>query len=180
MMDEMLTNGYEAEGFVFMTKSEAEAATKERKQIEYIESKLDYTQPEKVKNVYQKAVEDKLFKTPVGILYMKHLQNFLKGKYPAQEIIPVPVTSNRTLRPAQSDIVAKEARKRSSIISYFLNIVLAVAVLFMFYVALSSDNPNILNYEKALQNKYAAWEQELTGREQNVREKELELKIQTP
>ena len=65
-------------------------------------------------------------------------------------------------------------------ISYFFFLLLAIAVLFMFYVALSSDKPNILNYEKALQNKYASWEQDLTQREHVVREKELELKIQAP
>lgn len=176
-MDEMQMNGYEAEGFAFMTKSEAEAATKERKQIEYIESKLDYTNPEKVRMVYEKAVADKLFKTPVGMLYMKHLQKFLKGKYPQEEIDAVPVTSNRSLRPSQSENSHKLSGRKSHVISYFLNVVLAIAVLFMFYVALSSDNPNILNYENAVQNKYASWEQELTQREQVIREKELELKI---
>lgn len=179
-MEEMQREGYEAEGFLFMTKTEAEAATKERKQIEYIESKLDYTNPEKVKNVYEKAATDKLFKTPVGMLYMKHLQKFLKGKYPAEEIGAVPVTSNRYLRPSQTTEEGKATRKKSLTLSYFLNVVLAIAVLFMFYVALSSDKPNILNYERALQNKYASWEQELTQREQVVREKELELKIQMP
>lgn len=179
-MEEMQINGYEAEGFMFMTKSEAEAATKERKQIEYIESKLDYTNPEKVKAVYEKATADKLFKTPVGMLYMKHLQKFLKGKYQAEEICAVPVTSNRYLRPSQTAEQEKSGKKKTHVISYFLNVVLAIAVLFMFYVALSSDKPNILNYEKALQNKYASWEQDLTQREHVVREKELELKIQAP
>lgn len=36
---------------------------------------------------------------------------------------------------------------------------------------------NILNYENAILNKYAAWEQELTAREQAVREKEQESGI---
>ena len=175
-MDELQMNTYEAEGFAFMTKTEAEAATKERKQIEYIESKLDYTNPEKVKMVYDKAVSDKLFKTPVGMLYMKHLQKFLKGKFPQEEVAAVPVTSNRTLRPSQSESGHKTFEKKNHVISYFLNVVLAIAVLFMFYVALSSDNPNILNYESAVQDKYASWEQELTQREQVVREKELEFK----
>lgn len=47
----------------------------------------------------------------------------------------------------------------------------------MFMITLKSDNPNILNYEKNLVNRYAAWEQELREREQVVREKERELNI---
>ena len=43
---------------------------------------------------------------------------------------------------------------------------------------MTSDNPNILNYENNLQNKYAQWEQELTERENVLREKERNLMIE--
>ena len=48
----------------------------------------------------------------------------------------------------------------------------------MFMITLRSDNPNVLNYERALTDKYASWEQELTERERAVREKELELQVE--
>ena len=38
-----------------------------------------------------------------------------------------------------------------------------------------SDNPNILNYKQVLTNQYASWEQNLTERENRIREKEQEL-----
>ena len=38
---------------------------------------------------------------------------------------------------------------------------------------------NILNYEKAVTDRYASWEQDLTEREAAVREKERELRIGT-
>jgi hypothetical protein len=47
----------------------------------------------------------------------------------------------------------------------------------MFYITLKSDNPNILNYENSLVNKYAAWEQELKEREQDIRAREIELDV---
>ena len=43
---------------------------------------------------------------------------------------------------------------------------------------MTGNNPNILNYQNAVLNKYASWEQELMEREQAVREKEQELGIQ--
>ena len=58
-----------------------------------------------------------------------------------------------------------------------LNILLVLAVCAMFTIALNSENPNILNYERAVRDKYASWEQELTQREQTIREKERELRI---
>lgn len=63
-------------------------------------------------------------------------------------------------------------------LSVIMNIVMLVAIIAMFVITLNSDQPNILNYERNLQNKYASWEQELTRREQTVREKERELHIE--
>ena len=60
----------------------------------------------------------------------------------------------------------------------FFNVFLALLVAGMFFVAMTGNNPNILNYQNAVLNKYAAWEQELTEREQAVREKEQELGIE--
>lgn len=66
-------------------------------------------------------------------------------------------------------------KKDSFTLSVILNILLGIAVIAMFMITLNSDNPNVLNYEKALTNRYAAWEQELTEREAKIREKEMEL-----
>ena len=59
--------------------------------------------------------------------------------------------------------------------SMLVNAVLVILIALMFYITTTSKNPNIINYEKALQNKYVDWEQELTEREQQIREKEKEL-----
>jgi hypothetical protein len=47
----------------------------------------------------------------------------------------------------------------------------------MFYISFTSSNPNVLNYERAVQNKYSQWEQELSDREAVIRDKEKELLI---
>ena len=69
-------------------------------------------------------------------------------------------------------------KKAGLCLSVIMNIVMIVAIIAMFVITLNSDQPNILNYERNLQNKYASWEQELTRREQTVREKERELHIE--
>lgn len=61
--------------------------------------------------------------------------------------------------------------------SILLNIVLMMAVAGMFWIALGAGQPNILNYEEMLLNRYAGWEQELAEREQIIREKERELSL---
>jgi len=61
--------------------------------------------------------------------------------------------------------------------SIILNVVLVLAVGFMFYIAYTSEHPNVLNYKRNLVNKYAQWEQELSEREKEIREKERNLMI---
>ncbi len=72
---------------------------------------------------------------------------------------------------------ADQKKEKSQLfhVSIVLNIALVVAVIAMFIISLNSEQPNILNYEKALVDRYAGWEQELTEREQAVREKERQL-----
>lgn len=60
------------------------------------------------------------------------------------------------------------------------NLLLTLLVITMFVITMKSDNPNILNYKKQILNEYASWEQELTERENRVREKEQELSMEAP
>ena len=52
--------------------------------------------------------------------------------------------------------------------SIIVNVVLALMVVAMFFIATTGKNPNILNYENAIINKYAEWEQELRERENRI------------
>ncbi len=76
--------------------------------------------------------------------------------------------------PRTGEAKQDSARLRLSI---FLNVLLAAAVIAMFVMALSSSQPNILNYRTTILNEYASWQQDLAEREQIIREKERELKI---
>lgn len=175
-----------AEGFFFLNAEDAGMAVKEKKQIEYLESHLNYRNPEQVLTLYERMLRERIFKTPVGMIYLKHLQDFLleqSGVEPARvPMIPVyapcaaiPARRERSVRgrEARPD-TGRKAKMRMSVI---LNVLLAIAVIAMFAVAVSSRQPNILNYRTAILNEYASWEQELSEREQIVREKERELKI---
>lgn len=182
---------YDAEGFSFVDEVDALAARKERKQIEYIESKMNYQDSEQVLKAYQKMISDRMFHTPVGMIYLKHLQNYLfkKGEVEKERIQAIPVYDSLQKKvrenpePARKRVESVPAKKRvaekvsGKTISIILNIILILAVIFMFWVAANDSHPNIINYKNTITNEYAAWEQELTIREQKVREKEKELLI---
>lgn len=61
--------------------------------------------------------------------------------------------------------------------SILINIGLLALVIVMFVISTTSSNPTVLNYESVLQNRYSEWEQQLSDREQVIREKERELLI---
>lgn len=174
-------------GYLFFTEKDARLAEKEQKKIEYLEARVDYSRPESILTVYEKSIQERIFRTPVGLEYLRKLRSFLLEQ---AEIEPEKVgdielyctfggengsgsgPAKKHLKPSEDT----EKTKQWVIISFVLNILLLVAILFMFRFALESKNPNILNYERAITDKYAAWEEELTERERIVREKEKELK----
>lgn len=177
-----------AEGFFFLNAEDAATAVKESKQIEYLEKHLDYRYPEQVLVLYERMLRERLFRTPVGMIYMKQLQGFLLDKPeidPARvPMIPVyapcvgmPVKKER---PARRGGEAPRAEKPRSVwprISVILNVLLTAAIIVMFIMTLISDSPNVLNYRTAILNEYSSWQQDLLERERVIREKERELKI---
>lgn len=177
-----------AEGFFFLNAEDAATAAKERKQIEYLEKHLDYRYPEQVLALYERMLRERLFKTPVGMIYLKQLQNFLLDKPEIDSarvpMIPVYVPCTglpvKKERPARRGGEAPRTEKPRAVwprVSVILNVLLVVAVIAMFVMTLISDSPNVLNYRTAILNEYSSWQQDLLERERIVREKERELKI---
>lgn len=171
-------------GCCFGSLEDAEAARQEEKKAGYLEEHMDYDNPENMLLVYKKALENRVFQTPVGWEYLRELQRKLNEFEELGEQIP-PVTLYTVFANRVGDDIrvpapriqpkAKNKMKRRYLWSVCFNVVLLAAVAAMFAIAITSSNPNILNYEKVLNNRYAAWEQELSEREADVRLREREL-----
>lgn len=175
-------------GFLFQSERDAKLAEVERKKIAYLESKLDYSKPEDILYIYDKTVKGKVFSTPVGMMYLKQLQEFLLGQDGIDPALVAAIPLNNIYheqsiavkeRIQEKKDKAIETKKSQLTISIVLNILLAIAMVAMFIISLNSDNPNIINYERNITNRYATWEQELTERENVIREKERELMIES-
>lgn len=179
------------DGFQFGTQQDAELAQSEQLRIERLEEKLDYQNYEMVGAVYKKALNNRVFKTPVGYDFLKRLQRILQeNPLPDEEVASIPVygvysmreSANQTVERIQTSRkpVKKEKPKQeffSRKTSILVNIGLLVLVIIMFVISTTSANPTVLNYEKVLQNRYVEWEQQLSDRERVIREKERELLI---
>ncbi len=181
------------EGFAFPSEADAELARQETQKIEYLEKRMNYKLPENMLAVYNKVLENKLIRTPVGWNYLRNMQTRMtEAGIKPEQIQPIPlfgVFDPRIYNDDKSGVAKqkiKSNRKRektalekirfrfqAAVVVIVILLVLAAA---MFVILLQSDHPTIVNYEKAILDKYASWEQELTEREQVLREKESEYR----
>ncbi len=171
-------------GYRFATIADAETARMEEKKVDNLERNLDYRQPQNVLLVYNKALDNRVFLTPIGFAYLQKMQSeMLKWGVPADKIRPVPLYmafSNKTENNSsiRKSIAARHPKieyKGRFITSVLINAILVLLVMAMMVISWRSDIPNIINYRTAVENEYSQWEQELTERENALREAQRQL-----
>ena len=179
--DDLVVGGYR-----FATVADAETARMEIKKVENLEQRLDYRKPQNVLLVYNRAVDNQVFLTPVGLSYLQKMQKeMLKWGVPADKIKPVPLYGTFSNKTANSRSIRISVAKRHPeyqgrfVTLLLINVVLVLLVAGMVVIAWNSDAPNIVNYRQAVVNEYSEWEQELTERERKVRNAERELQIES-
>ncbi len=184
----MATEGREVDGFVFATMADAQIAREEIKKIQYISEKLNYEDPTSILAIYNKMIANRIFVTPIGHAFLREMQLFLytNASIDDAEVKNIPlyiIFGAKAGELSKLDAIyvqpkAKKNYRKEYITAVWVCIALVVLVISMFSITLNSKNPNILNYENVLVNKYAEWEQELTERESVVREKEAALGLE--
>ncbi len=186
----MAVTDREVDGFVFATAADAQIAREELKKIQYINEKLNYEEPENVLTIYNKMIENRMFVTPIGYAYLREIQLFLYRNTEIaddriNDITLFSVFGTRAGEAARLDAIYVKPKEKKDYHKQFVSavwvcIALSVLILSMFYITVKSPNPNVLNYENALVNRYSEWEEELTQRENVIREKEAQLQIESP
>ena len=170
--------------YMFSTMEEANVAKLELDKINKLNEKLVGADDELIFKVYNKSIEKNTFKTPVGLEYMKTMKKRLdKSAAFKDKVLPVPVNASlpdELSQEEKNDSIKRfrnEAKKYSSLFkwSLFINGILVLVIIALFVITSTSQNPNIINYENAIVDKYSAWETELTEREKAVKEKEKAL-----
>lgn len=170
--------------YMFSTLEEANVAKLELDKIEKLTEKLGDADDDMLYKVYNRSIEKNTFRTPVGLEFMKALKKRLeKSRKIKDEVLPIPVSVNnleiKEASEKEDDIkkVKNDAKKYSAFFrwSLFVNAILVIVVIALFVITSTSDNPNIINYENALIDKYSSWESELNEKDKTLRTKEREL-----
>lgn len=181
-MDE---NKFIVDQYLFETEEEYELALSEKKKIQYIDEHTDYRAVENVAVLYKRIVETNMFQTPVGYAYLERLREFLvrngakTDNFPAISVKKkISLAGRKELMHENRHLKEKlDRNKRNNSIIITVCIALGIMVIALFAVAFTGDHPNILNYENVILDKYSSWEQELTERENAIREKERALEV---
>ena len=182
---------YLVDEYQFELREEYETALQEKKGVDYLDAQLDYDDAQKVLRTYNELIRKKIFYTPVGIDYLRRLRNVLinSGEIDDDKIMPLYVPSGKkkdsakvekyisnkykeTVGTMNTDLKKTKNINRNLIA---VNIVLIVIVIAMFIISYTSDSPNILNYERELQDKYAGWAEDLKEKEDELRQREREI-----
>ena len=182
---------YTVNGFQFGSDKDRELAETEYSSIQYINGKIENRSAETILSVYQGAIERKMCRTPVGYAYLHDLQKRMVSMgMPREKIPPIPLmqvfdNSATVEDKPRREVVANKRKKRNELreknrILVIANIVLILLVIALFAISLKGSTPNMLNYRSAIINEYSSWEQELSLREGQIREKEKELGISSP
>lgn len=176
---------------------------KERQAVEYLKKQIDMGEPNTVLAVYKQVIEQNVFHTQIGYDFLQELKDFLyanpsipnssvpefqttspaKPKKPGsqEKKKPQKKPEPKTKSPSSSpkDTAKRPLKKKETnkilLFSLFLNIVFLVMVVIMFVLTLTSDSPNIINYREKIENEYAQWEEDLTNREQELKQREAAI-----
>lgn len=184
-MEQETKNQYTVNGYLFGDAEDVKLAQQEVSAIQYMDKKMERYNGEGILAVYQAALEKKLFRTPIGYQYLQQLQKRMQSMgVPKENIPPIPLyqvynnhykTEEPPVRkPVKKKVDPQVKKLRYSILGNFILVCLVIA---LFAITLTGENANAINYRNAIVNEYSQWEQELTERENTVREKERELGI---
>lgn len=167
------------EGYLISDADQLEDAKKEREGVEYVRARMDMNNPANVLKIYNKMIDQNMFKTQVGISFLRELQDYLYSctSIDPENISAIPVTPPPKPKVITEDLADDERKKYKNRQSWLIAVIIALgaAIVVMFAIAATSGNPTILNYENSIIDKYSAWEAELEEREAALKSKEYGL-----
>ena len=173
------------DGYLYGIEDDAKLAKDEKKKAEYMESKLNYEDIQTVLRIYNKAIKEKIFKTPSGFEFLKKMrEEMIKRGMPEENIPGIPLykvfSKEEENKPVRIFQIKENNDGTKEMLRYSLwaNIAFIIIIIGMFVITMTGENVNIINYRHKIENEYSIWQQDLEAREEMIRQKEAELRIE--
>jgi len=168
------------QGFTFDDEKQLVLAKKEAEAIEYLRAKTDFGNMEQLLTLYNRILDRGMMETVIGNNFLKEIRKNLihSGLFTEEQIRPVPPlpeTKKRKKREEEQKksrerILLEHAQRQNTILKIVCGFLVAL-VIGMFVITLTGKrSPLAIRYEEEIINKYASWAQELTERENLLRD----------
>lgn len=175
-------------GYEFDNKASADAAKNEMEMISKIKSQGNMNNYKIALSVYNKLIEQNLFKTQIGFEFMRTLQKELLAvkDIDKSEIKAIKISDEKdsAKKPDQKtteysksiDKNKKIAQKYKDMFmkSLIVNIVFAIVIAAMFLIVKYSDRFDDQAHRERIENEYISWEKDLKERESFIQQWEQE------
>lgn len=177
-------------GFEFQNEEEYITAKKELEYINKINENIKTAKPEQLLEIYNKIVNDKMFRTPVGMEYLRNIQlSLVKNKQIDKsriQSIPAIVYNDEgdskksSVKTIVNNSDSKSLKENKKYIKYkdlytkmiIVNVALVLVIIVMFVISHNSKKFDEDYYKESIENEYISWEQSIQERESIVKEKE--------
>lgn len=174
-------------GFMFNANEDFNRAKEEQEAIDHFKAKIDLTNTNEALKLYNRFIEKNTFRTPVGYLFLKELQESIlkSGIIKPEEIMKInyisPSSGTKTdinevdyipLNKYKDMVQHLKIKLRNSRI---INIFFLAIVIAMIIIAVYSDKTVFSNFENKVIDRYASWEEELELKEKELKEREDKL-----
>ena len=149
---------------------------REQQAVDYIKANANLSELAVVEKIYQQLSKQGTFQTAIGLGFLQELETLL---LPEEE--PEPEVSKPTMKMYTKEEVVAELKKAKTKqqkkvqILTVSTVILAIMVVVMLGISMTSKLPTVLNYKDMVTDEYASWETELRNREEEVRRREQEL-----
>ncbi len=178
-----MSSKYVINGFKFSSEEEYNIAYEDYEAISFFMEKADLSDPDSIYKLYNRLIERNTFQTIVGYSYLKDLQDkIIEAEYKTlDQLEEIPVEN--FIEPSENiEAVSLEhykelsqTNKEKHVNARVINIILTIVIVIMFIIALQADKTVFTQFEQDMVDKYAAWEEELTERENQLIEKGISI-----
>lgn len=164
-------------GFSFDSEEEYFIAKKELEYINKLQDSITTNNPEYLLEIYNKIIRDGIFKTPIGMEYLRSIQlKLYEGKQIDNDRIQnIPaIVYKKTINSPKEAVHASDHKKNTPkgskykdlyIKMLIVNVALVIIIGIMFTISHNAEKFDEDYYRESIENEYIRWEQSLQERE---------------
>ena len=164
-----------------MTTNQKALEEREQQAVDYIKANANLSDLAVVEKIYQQLSRQGTFQTAIGLGFLQELEVLVLPEEEGLEAKEAAKAKDPAVKMYTKEEVVAELKKVKAMqakkvqLLTVSTVILAVMVVVMLGISMTSKLPTVLNYKDMVTDEYASWETQLRNREEEVRRREQEL-----